>query len=623
MTALFQTLEREFCPPLDSSLLAALLAELETDVEGHPLLPEALQVNKLRYTLQELAAHAEEAQLSELADSNLTSLTEETISSQDHAPRGTTANTSVSSGSSGSSEHSFSTPLGFLQASLPDVPTKKLKKALQEVEKSGRGLDMWDLVANILSEESIRELEERGLDALDDNVDAFKEEDIRWEIVMAKPKKRLTAQPIKRKRTQATKITLVDIRQQNHAIPQLRKSDFVSKPPLPDLWTQVQSIATNVSAYLAPHPPSFFLSYLHSPQYETPYQALFAAIESICNAIPSLDLEYTTLLLNSLDILLPEYEPLDSEQRSRLVGETELCIRATNGRGEDVIDLVKFLRELNSDASSGKRELGIYHLPPHKPPPSPIITKETSNRRTSLSLTSPPMSPQIAPISPSPLSPTPNFSQGDKPDPYQWQTVPVRQVPDDSSPRLAQSIPAYARVPALGRKGKGSGNRYGKGGKGDVGELSSSNNKIREHRRRQEEYLKQAAKMWQRGDKKTRGGEIAFYYAEKAREFQEMAKNEALENARIMVDSKRSFTGKYDEIDLHGTTVFEAVTIVKEILQDINCSPSQPLKIITGKGTHSTNKVAVLRPAIKNALLNDGWSVGTWDAGLVVRGRNS
>lgn len=49
----------------------------------------------------------------------------------------------------------------------------------------------------------------------------------------------------------------------------------------------------------------------------------------------------------------------------------------------------------------------------------------------------------------------------------------------------------------------------------------------------------------------------------------------------------------------------------------------QPFKIVTGKGSHSANKVAVLKPAIKNALVEDGWTVGTWDAGLVVRGRNS
>ncbi|KAJ3571043.1 hypothetical protein NP233_g4013 [Leucocoprinus birnbaumii] len=608
MSALFQTLEKEFCPPLDSSLLAALLAEIEPSVGGQSLSPDALQVDKLRLTLQELAAHAEEVQLSEFAELNLTSPTEDTVSSRDLAPSRTTANTSVSSGSSSSSEHSFSSPLGFLQASLPDVSTHRLKKALQEIERKGRELDMWDLVASILSEESIRELEERGLDALDDDVGKFREEDVEWEVVSPKSKKHRSIPSTKRKRARgATKITLVDIRQQNHGTPQTRKADAVSKPPLPDLWTQVQSIATNISTYLSPHPPSFFQSYLHSPRYETPYQALLAAIESICTTTPHGREENPGLLFNLLDILLPEYEPLDSEKRSRLVQETELCIRATNGRGEDVIDLVKILRELDSDASSGKWELGIYHLPPHKPPPSPIIAREAHSKRNSLSLVSPPTTPRISHNSPALQSPVLNTPKEDKTDPYQWQTVPVRTVHDES-PRLAQSIPAYAR--ASSHRIKGSGNGFGKGGKGDVGELSGSNHKVKEHRRRQEEYLRQAAKMWQRGDKKTRGGEIAFYYAEKAREFQEMAKQEALENARIMVDTKRSGTGKHDEIDLHGTTVFEAVTIVKETLRDFSCSPSQPLKIITGKGTHSTNKVGVLKPAIKNALLQDGWIIG-------------
>jgi hypothetical protein len=115
----------------------------------------------------------------------------------------------------------------------------------------------------------------------------------------------------------------------------------------------------------------------------------------------------------------------------------------------------------------------------------------------------------------SPLSPTVDATKRDGPDLHQWQTVPVRRFSDNSSPRLAQSIPAYAGSTTKNFKVKGSGNGHGKGGKGDVGELSGPQNKIREHRRKQEEYLRQAAKMWQRGDMKTRGGEIAFYYAEK------------------------------------------------------------------------------------------------------------
>ena len=47
----------------------------------------------------------------------------------------------------------------------------------------------------------------------------------------------------------------------------------------------------------------------------------------------------------------------------------------------------------------------------------------------------------------------------------------------------------------------------------------------------------------------------------------------------------------------------------------------KPLKIITGKGAHSVNKVSILKPAIRRALIEDGWFVGSWDGGLVVRGK--
>jgi len=115
---------------------------------------------------------------------------------------------------------------------------------------------------------------------------------------------------------------------------------------------------------------------------------------------------------------------------------------------------------------------------------------------------------------------------------------------------------------------------------------------------------------------------------------------EQLENARIMIESNRHDTSlslerpnsdlrcnwrlsshNHDTIDLHGTRVAEAVVIVKEILQRDGCSPSKPLKIVTGRGTHSANRVGVLKPAVKTALLEDGWDVGQWDGGLTVKGK--
>lgn len=78
-----------------------------------------------------------------------------------------------------------------------------------------------------------------------------------------------------------------------------------------------------------------------------------------------------------------------------------------------------------------------------------------------------------------------------------------------------------------------------------------------------------------------------------------------------------------DTVDLHGATVVEGVQIVKDILRDGNYSPSRPLRIITGRGTHSVNGVGVLAPAVKSALLGDGWAVGSFEGGLVVRGKSA
>ena len=92
-----------------------------------------------------------------------------------------------------------------------------------------------------------------------------------------------------------------------------------------------------------------------------------------------------------------------------------------------------------------------------------------------------------------------------------------------------------------------------------------------------------------------------------------------------------------DVIDLHGTIVVEAIAISQQYLEDHWTDgarrPPQTLtrrlttglagkvvRIITGRGNHSRNGVAVLRPAVKNALTSDGWIVDTCDGGLVVRG---
>lgn len=134
------------------------------------------------------------------------------------------------------------------------------------------------------------------------------------------------------------------------------------------------------------------------------------------------------------------------------------------------------------------------------------------------------------------------------------------------------------------------------------------------------ELLRQAAGAWKSGDKKTRG-EVAAYYAERAREVQEVMRHEQLERARDMVEAKRMSPQNRDTVDLHGMSIAEATVIVKEILQQEGSSPTKPLKIITGRGKHSVNRIGVLKPAVRTALMADGWFVSMWDGGLTVKGK--
>jgi hypothetical protein len=138
------------------------------------------------------------------------------------------------------------------------------------------------------------------------------------------------------------------------------------------------------------------------------------------------------------------------------------------------------------------------------------------------------------------------------------------------------------------------GNAFGKGGKGDIEELQ---HRQRSRVRERNDLLRQAAGAWKSGNRKTRGGEVAAYFAERAREVQEVARKEQLESARLIVESKRFFLfllfgaatesdlaahrmapQNRDVVDLHGTSVAEATVIVKEILQQDGCSPCTSLR---------------------------------------------
>ncbi|KIK07840.1 hypothetical protein K443DRAFT_128933 [Laccaria amethystina LaAM-08-1] len=532
-------------------------------------------MDTLRATLSELAAQADESQLSEFSELQLTSPTDDSTSTPEFYYGRTATTSSLGSDSSNSSQASFSSPIGFLQAALPHISTETLKNVLSNAEKDNAEVDMWDVVASILSAESIRELEERGLNGLDEDEDFchfLRDDELTWETVETKKKKNKSHehQNPKRRTGRPTKVALVDIRQRQHVHQSLKA---IGAPPS-DPWTRLSSLSTHLATLLRPHPASLFLSYFHSPNYPTPYVALCSALESLC-----------------------QDQQISMEQRLHLISDVELAVKVTEGREDDALDLINLLRELDSD-SSGHLEMGVYHFSSKASPSAPSGTIKR------------------LPSAPPPILPPPHSKRklkppSHKPSPYQWQLVPQRKPVNRGPHPLAHHIPAYARdVNGVKVKNKPEGS-FG------------SEDYRRKVTRKRDELLREAARMWQKGNKKTRGGEVAFYFAERAREFQEMARQETLNAARAMVESRRLASRDQDTVDLHGTTVSEAVVIIKETLRIQAASQNKPLKIITGRGSHSVNQVSVLKPAVRKALVEDGWNVASWDGGLVVRGKHS
>lgn len=454
--------------------------------------------------------HAEEAQESELSDVQLVSQLEETISSwttPDHGPETAGSQSAASSGSSISSTQSFGSPLGFLQAALPEVSTARLARALEDAEKTD--VDMWDIVAAILTEESIREMEERGWDGLEGQEDGIMD-DTNWEMVEMK-KKAVTKAERKKAQPRPKKIALADIRQQHHIHSSIAKNGLPTKHPpagsAADPWTQMSSFSDHISTLLPPHPPSFFLSFFHSPKYGTSYEALRAALTSLCKDLSTDSDQHTTVLYNLLDVILPEYEDCDVAQRTRLISDAELAVAVTQGKGDESLDLVNLLRDLDCNSN-----MGLYHVQPSESWGDDKPTNSLPLRRQQLPSGPPPVEPPPIPKVKQKAASPPTSRH--KPSPFQWQAVPKRKTVDRGPHPLAHHIPAYARD-VNGKKT----NRNSRSN--SIAGSSNSEFRLRmsEAMRKRNEALREAARMWQQGNSKSRGGEIAFYFAERVRLF--------------------------------------------------------------------------------------------------------
>jgi hypothetical protein len=493
-------LKTVYCPPLDTSLLAVFMADLEAECKAQGTTkPSAKQMSTLRKSLSELATLAEEQNYDEAILSPESTPSEQptrsTSFSSEDTPEWSSGNVTTPSSSEASYGKSYTSniasPLGFLRAAFPHMDVANLRSALGRAGENE--VDMEAIVEELLTSEHILESEERDLDP-----------SLSWTSVEnKKPKTKksplaLSIQTTKKNNGRGAKIAITDVRQ---------RQNNLSSPSSPssralDPWSRLTSLATHLATLLPSYSASYFQSAFHAPQHSSPAKALRSCISSIGGSDSSeLSSAEKTQLFGMFDILRssPGYDELNREQQGQVLTDARVALRATHNDPDTALEIVELILDLET-----KLDLGIYHsLSPTSPTLSRYTTKLPSG---------PP--PILSPLTLKSRSGSPTIAKTQIND-AAWQSVPERKISQGPHP-LAASIPAYNP----GRRGKikGSGNGQGKGGKGDVGELTRAQ-RIAQLRRERDESLREATRYWKSGSAGNRGGEVAMYFAQRVRHF--------------------------------------------------------------------------------------------------------
>ncbi|KAF9979307.1 hypothetical protein BGZ73_000001 [Actinomortierella ambigua] len=143
------------------------------------------------------------------------------------------------------------------------------------------------------------------------------------------------------------------------------------------------------------------------------------------------------------------------------------------------------------------------------------------------------------------------------------------------------------------------------------------------------ELFRKAAKAYQHAKGKGVGmGGIAAYYADEGKKLDAMGKRWHMRAARAVVQQHRLENNDVNLVDLHGLTISEAQTVVREAVTEwfarstmqANRIAARPLRIVTGVGSHSKDRIARLYPSILSMLQKDGWRVETESGVILVKG---
>lgn len=507
------------------------------DDDGQPSVDDR-EAARAQLSLLATSAAEEQAAADGLADDleNLKlssqSSTADTATDRDSLLGITSPESSSNSSSSNGDASSQTSALAFLRASFPNIPVSNLKQRLQSEQAAG-DFSMQHLVEDLLSEEYVRDLEERGLS--DEAIEAISDNTEGWMTVSRVPRKKPLTPKKKAAKGKGRTVVINDVRQQRQNIPRLLTHSAG------DPWNQVLSISTYLSSLL-PRPQTFFASYLHKPEYSTPSDALRAALTTIKDEAAAEGESQSETLLSLLEFIVesPEYDydNLTPGMQNQLCADIELCLGAAKGSPEDALDVLKLLQELEGDDD---HSMGFYHTPATSP------RVETIQPRTKAAVLRPlpPAGPSLGRMPAQPALPPPSkpASSGTN----TWHEVPIRPKAPLVHP-LAAHIPAYNTANVPRKKSKRpplSANPHNtlgiprsptSRGRGVLGVYRS---RIEEARSKHDEALRTASRHWNNGSGKNRGGEIALYYALEAQRHQAEARKLQLDALREHVESKR------------------------------------------------------------------------------------
>jgi hypothetical protein len=346
--------QAEFCPPLDSNLVATLLADID-----------ASSKQQLQILREQLAALAAQAIVDDCSLKDKTPSPPDDIygSGSSHM---TSSQYSAETSTTTDSPSSLESPLAFLCQAFPDISVESLRDALR---KTGRpkSLDMQLLVEELLSQELLAAFERENLQS----PSTVEEE---WQEVTKKKSVKG-----KKKAARAKAIPLIDIRQRQHQSPGASASPTAIQTET-DPWSQLVSLASYLSDLLPPHSASEFLSAFHSPQHATPYDALTSFLNSMKTGKRE-----ETAVDNDLITLMTLCVGDDQDDEGFDAILARKCVLATEGRLEDALDLFKLMQDLEFAGP-------IVHLP------TPTLSTRQNDLLTTRPLASPTRAKSISSI---------------------------------------------------------------------------------------------------------------------------------------------------------------------------------------------------------------------------------